>query len=181
MKLPSVNGQRKQKLLVLEQLYLSCKDELYACAYTVLKNDADADDAVYKAIRRFWRHPEYIKDHTNCEKCKQLLLLAVRHQAIDIYRKNKRLGKISYEETEKYIPCAEDASAKTEMSVLLAQALSRLSEEEREVLLLRFSHEYEYAEIAKLLAITESTARKRVSRAKEKFRSICMEMELIDW
>jgi RNA polymerase sigma factor (sigma-70 family) len=56
--------------------------------------------------------------------------------------------------------------------VLLDQALSRLGRGDREVVLLRYLQEREFAEVGSILGISEQTARRRLSRAIERLRRL---------
>ncbi|MBI4580706.1 MAG: sigma-70 family RNA polymerase sigma factor [Planctomycetes bacterium] len=53
---------------------------------------------------------------------------------------------------------------------LTGWALSRLDERHRTMLVLRFYHDMRYAEIARLLDCTQTTARAAFFRAKQAFR-----------
>ena len=52
------------------------------------------------------------------------------------------------------------------------RALGQLSEEHRQVLLLRYMQELDYAEIAAALEISEGTVKSRISRAKMRLREL---------
>ena len=59
-------------------------------------------------------------------------------------------------------------------------AIMKLTEIYKEVFLLKYSHELENNEIAKLLNIKESTVRVRLARGKEKLEFILNKMEGVD-
>lgn len=61
---------------------------------------------------------------------------------------------------------------RAELSTLLQRAITQLPAEYREALVLREQVGLTYAEIAELLGITETAAKVRVFRAKEKLRQL---------
>ncbi len=64
-----------------------------------------------------------------------------------------------------------DEAAWNEIAPYLDQAVGRLRQSDQEAVLLRFYQQLSFAEVGKLLAITEEAARKRVDRAVHKLRS----------
>ncbi len=162
----------------LEAFVTVYENEMYFAAFDILQNEVEAEQAMFLAVRHILNHPYYIKEE-NPKQIKNVLILCARHRAINLYRKRKKHPTVSYEQIEPIFG-ETDAAENIERKITLADALGSLSEEDREVLLLRYSHGYEYKEIAKLLQIKETTVRKRVSRAKLRFERICITMGLID-
>ena len=66
----------------------------------------------------------------------------------------------------------QDQAEQAEAQQAVRRALSRLSEEHRQVLLLRYMQELDYAEIAAALEISEGTVKSRISRAKMRLREL---------
>ena len=69
-------------------------------------------------------------------------------------------------------PGPQDQAEQAEAQQAVRRALSRLSEENRQVLLLRYMQELDYAEIAAALEISEGTVKSRISRAKMRLREL---------
>ena len=69
-------------------------------------------------------------------------------------------------------PGPQDQAEQAEAQQAVRRALSRLSEEHRQVLLLRYMQELGYAEIAAALEISEGTVKSRISRAKMRLREL---------
>jgi RNA polymerase sigma-70 factor (ECF subfamily) len=69
-------------------------------------------------------------------------------------------------------PPSSDRFALVERQERLQQAVTKLSEAQREALLLRYSAELHYAEIAALLGVPEATARSRVFSGLMKLRRL---------
>ncbi|MEG0021190.1 MAG: RNA polymerase sigma factor, partial [Oscillospiraceae bacterium] len=86
--------------------------------------------------------------------------------AIDMYRKQKRMSEVPYDELTH---CVEDSQADTfESEGDLSSALKQLPLNYSTVLRLKFAQGYSDTEIAELLNITEENVRQRISRGKKK-------------
>lgn len=174
-----IDGKKKKRLIArLSHAYEVHRGRMYAAAFAILQDETDAEEAVIKTFERLIKHPEYITDPES-EKTGRLLILLAEHQATDRYRKNKKHPMFAYEQLEAV--CGEASCIdQIEDAALLQAALARLSQQHREVLLLKFSHGYENDEIAQMLGISEAAVRKRISRAKAQLRPICEEYGLIE-
>ncbi len=65
-------------------------------------------------------------------------------------------------------PRSRPSESETQSAV--RRALDRLSEEHRQVLLLRYMQELDYGEIARALDVSEGTVKSRINRAKGRLR-----------
>jgi RNA polymerase sigma-70 factor (ECF subfamily) len=87
------------------------------------------------------------------------------------------LGRGDAEEEQTWDPPAEQpsprrqAAAREEMAAL-ENAMARLSEEHREVLLLRFADDLSYEEIADTLQVSLGTVKSRINRARGELREL---------
>jgi RNA polymerase sigma-70 factor (ECF subfamily) len=91
-----------------------------------------------------------------------LLYPAVKHTAIGIRKKRRRMKELTDAETGRHGDAVEEAGAGREE---LAGVLAGLSEEHREVLLMRFVDDMSLEEIAGALAIPLGTAKSRLHHA----------------
>ncbi len=97
-----------------------------------------------------------------------------------LYRQTCRLaanrvrGEVRRRKREEKFGSGEDEGIETknEMTGEIDEALLRLDDEERELVLARYVEERDYAEIGKKVGISGEAARKRVARAMEKLRVI---------
>lgn len=69
----------------------------------------------------------------------------------------------------------EEAILKDERRAVLEQAMSLLSPEHRDVLILREYQQYSYEEIAGIMELSEGTVKSRINRAKLRLREILKE------
>lgn len=141
---------------------------LYRVAYSVLRNAADAEDAVQEAYLRVLRHRDElgeIRDH------RVWLVRIVWNVVLDRKRRTKtRPETDDIADLARMLPAggltAEErvASAQHHEKVLLA--VEQLPEKERRVLMLSAFEELSSVEIASVLGTTESTVRSRLFRAR---------------
>lgn len=153
-------------------LYTQYKDILYATAYSILRNEQDAEDAVHHA---FVKIAENIKKISapECPKTKGYVVTIVENTAINLYRRKKRHPAVPF--NEETVGLSVDYTGSNE----LARCMAKLPARYRQVLLLKYHHGYTTREIAKMLGLTASNAAKIEQRAKAKLEILCKEAELL--
>jgi RNA polymerase sigma-70 factor (ECF subfamily) len=116
---------------------------------------ADAEDIVQEAFVRFWRRQHSIENRA-------LLYAAVRSTALDRLRseqrRNRREAAVALDGAEHFEP---QFATIDEGQQLLASAVERLPDEQREVVVLKIWNELTFAEIANILEISQNTAASR--------------------
>ena len=142
------------------------RDNVYRLAYRMCGNAYDADEAAQEAFVAAWRAlPNFRGD----AKFSTWLYRLTTNAAIDVMRREKRHQSAGDGEM---IEVADDADSpqetveRTEQQEAVQEALATLSEEYREVLLLRYMEELDYAEIAEVLQLPSGTVKSRINRAK---------------
>ena len=142
------------------------RDNVYRLAYRMCGNAYDADEAAQEAFVAAWRAlPNFRGD----AKFSTWLYRLTTNAAIDVMRREKRHKAVGDGEM---VDLADDADSpqetveRTEQQEAVQKALATLSEEYREVLLLRYMEELDYAEIAEVLQLPSGTVKSRINRAK---------------
>ena len=142
------------------------RDNVYRLAYRMCGNAYDADEAAQEAFVAAWRAlPNFRGD----AKFSTWLYRLTTNAAIDVMRREKRHQTVGDGEM---VDVADDADSpqetveRTEQQEAVQKALATLSEEYREVLLLRYMEELDYAEIAEVLQLPSGTVKSRINRAK---------------
>ena len=142
------------------------RDNVYRLAYHMCGNAYDADEAAQEAFVAAWRAlPNFRGD----AKFSTWLYRLTTNAAIDVMRREKRHQTVGDGEM---MELADDADSpqemveRTEQQEAVQKALAILSEEYREVLLLRYMEELDYAEIAEVLQLPSGTVKSRINRAK---------------
>ena len=127
--------------------------ELYRYAAGILLSTADAADAVQTAFVRLWNRRADVRESS---AVRAYLYRCTLRACIDIQRKNRL-----------FVPLPKP-DAPRPMSDELADALRRLSSEERAIVYARAVEDAPYAELAERLGMREATVRKKYERAKKK-------------
>ncbi len=116
---------------------------------------ADAEDVVQDAFVRFWRRQHSLEN-------RGLLYATVRSTALDRLRSNQRRARreatAALDGAES---CAPQFTTFDEGQQLLAAAVERLPNEQREVVILKIWNELTFAEIGDVLEISQNTAASR--------------------
>jgi RNA polymerase sigma-70 factor, ECF subfamily len=141
---------------------------LYRVAFSVLRNQQDAEDAVQEAFLRVLRHRETlgeIRDH------RLWLVRIVWNIVLDRKRRAKtRPETDDIADLARVLPAtglsAEQRAAALQHHAEVLGCVEQLPVREREVLLLSAFEELSSVEIAAVLGVTESSVRSRLFRAR---------------
>lgn len=134
--------------------------------------EAAADDVTQEAFLAAWRAlPEF---RGTCRFSTWLYRLTT-NAAIDCLRREKRhRGTDDLDGVE--LPDGGDTPQETaersETRNAVRAALCQLTDEHREVLLLRYMQDLDYGEIARALRISEGTVKSRINRAKARLKEL---------
>lgn len=155
------------------QLVETYQAPVYRLALRMCGGDAAlAEDAAQEAFLAAWRGlPRFRGD----SRFSTWLYRLTTNAAIDWLRREKRhrgMDDVTELELPDDGPGPQDQAEQAEAQQTVRRALSRLSEEHRQVLLLRYMQELDYAEIAAALEISEGTVKSRISRAKMRLREL---------
>ena len=162
-----------------EDIYGKYKKMMFWIANQILNDERDIEEVVQDSFIKIIRNLDKI-EKINSKKTKSFISIIVKNTAIDVYRKNLS-NKVEVELDDNFIfPSDELKEVEIEGLNNIEIAIMKLTEIYKEVFLLKYSHELENNEIAKLLNIKESTVRVRLARGKEKLEFILNKMEGVD-
>jgi len=141
---------------------------LYRVAYSVLRNSADAEDAVQEAFMRVLRHRDTLGE---VRDQRVWLIRIVWNVVLDRKRRMKtRPETDDVSELARVLPAsglsADDRAAAAQFHAHVLGCVEQLPVKEREVLMLSAFEELNSVEIATVLGITESSVRSRLFRAR---------------
>jgi RNA polymerase sigma-70 factor (ECF subfamily) len=141
---------------------------LYRVAYSVLRNPADAEDAVQEAFVRVLRHRDTLGE---VRDQRVWLIRIVWNIVLDRKRRAKtRPETDDVAELARVLPCdglsAEQIAAAAQHHAHVLACVEKLPAKERQVLMLSAFEELTSVEIAEVLSITESSVRSRLFRAR---------------
>jgi RNA polymerase sigma-70 factor, ECF subfamily len=141
---------------------------LYRVAFSVLRNAADAEDAVQESFLRVLRHRDSLDE---VRDTRVWLVRIVWNIVLDRKRRAKtRPETDDISELARVLPAsgltAEDRAAAAQYHARVLELVDTLPAKEREVLVLSAFEELSSVEIASILGITESSVRSRLFRAR---------------
>ena len=141
--------------------------ELYRIAYVVVRNDADAQDAVCDAIVKAYEKKGRLRD---CTKFKSWLIKIVINSARNLLRKESHLVYMDdvTEEVEEQQSVESDNTNEKELWNLVLQ----LENEFRVVVVLYYYENFSTKQISQMLCIPEGTVKSRLSRARERLKNL---------
>ena len=133
-------------------------DNVYRFIVKNLRHEEDARDVVQTAFEKMWRNREEV----DAQRAKSYLFTVAYHQMIDHIRKVKRIAlKEEFSEGLKI----QDRPVNN-IKKVLEEALSRLSETQRSLVLLKDYEGYSYEEIGQITALSESQVKVYLHRAR---------------
>lgn len=144
-------------------------DNVYRFILKNLRNEEDARDVVQTAFEKMWRNREDV----DALKSKSYLFTVAYHQMIDHIRKVKRIQLKDEFHAEAKV---QDRPANN-LKKILEEALSRLSETQRSLVLLKDYEGYSYDEIGKITGLNESQVKVYLHRARVQLKDYLVKIE----
>ncbi len=144
-------------------------DNVYRFIVKNLRHEDDARDVVQSAFEKMW----VARDKVDNEKSRSFLFTVAYNQMIDHIRKNKRItlkdefGEMSRGANEM------QQNAKR----LLSEALARLSETQRSLVMLKDYEGYNYQEIGEIMGLNESQVKVYLHRARLQLKAYIVKPE----
>ncbi len=144
-------------------------DNVYRFIVKNLKHEEDARDVVQAAFEKMWINRGKVEN----ERSKSYLFTVAYHQMIDLIRKNKRV-KLEEDFSTSMQTTREPQS---EIKKLLNEALYRLSETQRSLVLLKDYEGYSYEEIAVITSLSISQVKVYLHRARIQLKNYLVKPE----
>lgn len=139
---------------------------LFAIAYGVLQNRAEAEDVVQDAFIKAWKSRWRVRDP---EKFPAWLATIARHRARDVFRARRTIP-LSDELNETADPSSDDFSQGAQLNGEVHAALATLPETHRLAITLRYFDALDYATIERTLGLTNGALRGILGRALQTMR-----------
>jgi RNA polymerase sigma-70 factor (ECF subfamily) len=134
-----------------------------------LRNEEDARDVVQTAFEKMWIH----HDEVDASKSKSYLFTVAYRQMIDHIRKVKRIQlKEEFNENVK----VQNRPANN-LKKILDEALARLGETQRTLVLLKDYEGYSYEEIGQITNLSESQVKVYLHRARVQLKEYLVKVE----
>ena len=163
-----------------EALILSCKEKAYNIALRYMQNEEDALDAMQESFIKIFRHLSKFNEQSRFDtwvyrivvnSCNDMLRKNKKISYIDTIYKNEDNEDIIFEIVDK-APGPDGLLEKKEESEYILKCLGKLSDEHREILVLRDIKGFAYDEIAEILDCSIGTVKSKISRARQKFKEV---------
>ena len=146
-----------------EQLVRAYTRLVFSAAYEVLEDRDMTQDAVQETFLKAWVK---IKGFRGQSRFSTWLYSIARNTALDMLRRRKRDAAVSIDDVPE--PSGQPGKAQQVLFV----AMEKLSQRERECLLMRFQAGMTSAEIGEVLGLTEGNVRVIMFRARKKLREL---------
>ncbi len=144
-------------------------DNVYRFILKNLRHEEDARDVVQSAFEKMWVNRADIDN----SRCKSYLFTVAYNQMIDHLRKTKRIQlKDEFREETRVLDRPMHNTKK-----ILEDALSRLSETQRSLVLLKDYEGYSYEEIGQITGLNESQVKVYLHRARIQLKNFLVSPE----
>src|SRR5688572_9869279 len=144
-------------------------DNVYRFIVKNLRHEEDARDVVQTAFEKMWRN----RQEVDATRSKSYLFTVAYHQMIDHIRKVKRVHlKEEFKEESRI----QDRPANN-LKKVLEEALGRLGETQRSLVLLKDYEGYSYDEIGQITGLSESQVKVYLHRARLQLREYLVKIE----
>jgi RNA polymerase sigma factor (sigma-70 family) len=144
-------------------------DNVYRFILKNLRHEEDARDVVQTAFEKMWRN----KDNVDAEKSKSYLFTVAYHQMIDHIRKVKRIQlREDFNEEMK----VQDRPVNN-LKKILDEAINRLSETQKSLVLLKDYEGYSYEEIGEIMNLNPSQVKVYLHRARVQLKEYLVKIE----
>jgi len=156
-----------------EKEYIDCvtlyADNVYRFILKNLRLEDDARDVVQTAFEKLWKN----RQEVDAAKSKSYLFTIAYHQMIDHLRKVRR---IQLREEFREEARVSDKPVHN-LKKVLEEALSRLNETQRSLVLLKDYEGYSYAEIGQITGLNESQVKVYLHRARIQLKNYLVRLE----
>nr|WP_277601123.1 sigma-70 family RNA polymerase sigma factor [Pseudoflavitalea rhizosphaerae] len=144
-------------------------DNVYRFILKNLRHSEDAQDVVQTAFEKMWIN----RGEVDATRCKSYLFTVAYNQMIDHIRKNKRISlREDFREEVKVTDGQVHYTRK-----VLEQALGRLNEVQRSLVLLKDYEGYSYDEIGNIMGLNESQVKVYLHRARIQLKNYLVSPE----
>ena len=162
-------------MAAFEQIVIKYQSIIYNTAFKICNNPDDAYDISQESLLKIYKNISYFEGKS---KFSTWIYRIVTNTALDYIKKHRKSNVFSLnaemdEDGDSYIenirdtsPTPEEALDSEETKKLVHEALNKLSENHRAVLVLRDINGLSYEEIAEVLLCSEGTVKSRINRAR---------------
>lgn len=146
-------------------------ERLYVHAYCILKDGQEARDVVQEVFIKAMRESRFFEEDF---KIQAWLYRVTRNLCFNLVRDRRRRDGIlaAAPRADAFLEDPIEAVFGSERQDEIIQAIGQLTEDHRNILMLRYYEDMSYAEIARALSIKLGTVMSRLSRARDRLLSV---------
>lgn len=133
-------------------------DGLYRFILNNIRDTEKARDIIQDTYEKLWRKRETVSS----EKVKSYLFTTAYHTMIDLLRKEKWSSDVSTVNSDSY----SHTDQYSDLNEILNEAIGRLPEDQRSVIMLRDYEGYTYQEIVEITGLSESQVKVYIYRGR---------------
>ena len=177
----ALEALEEKERVVIEKLYHTYSKSVKEMAKSILKNDTIAEDVVNDTFVKVIRHKDRFLEATE-DECIRLIIICTRSICFDLYNRSK---KIRFKSLENFydnedgddngfdIPSDFDLIkmvVNAEMGNYLRDAINKLPDPARDIVILKYYYEMKNNEIAEFYKLNPSTVGTIIQRSTKKLR-----------
>lgn len=151
------------------------EEDIYRTAFVYLKNQEEALDVVQETAYRSFKSIKNVKEP---EYFKTWLIRITISCSIDLLRQRKKIVHLNQDYQE--VISAKQEEEDIPLSLTLRDLIEFLGEQEKEVIILRYYHDYTIKAIADLLELPLGTVKTILYRSLKKLRQQVKEVQLYE-
>ena len=159
-------------MLSFQDMYQAYATEVYRFAFWLAGDPFEAEDVTSETFIRAWAKNSSIRTET----LKAYLFAIARNVFLERQRKHRR--QVALEDSYPDPAPGPDKLVESQLELgMVKRVLQTVPEIDRAAFVLRVQHELHYAEIARVLGISLSSAKVKVHRVRRKILSVCVDGE----
>ena len=158
--------ETEDERLSFEEIYNDNKNILYNCAYSILRDEPSAEDAVQDAFVSLARNFEKTKQMER-NQIRGYMIIIVRNAAFKLYNKRKRevAAEDIYADEADTSDMTLDVENK-ELAQTLFEMIKKLDSKYGDVIMLKYYHDMHDKDIADSLGLTVENVKVRLHRGR---------------
>ncbi len=152
-------------MTAFEQLYHLASSSVYAFALSILKNSYDAQDVLHDCFVAIYGAAG---NYRSSGKPMAWILTIARNLCFKLLKEHDRVTQLSLEDWRDHLDICTEMTA--DDKVVLVQCMERLSDDERQIVVLHAVAGFKHREIAQMMDLALSTVLSKYHRAIRKLR-----------
>lgn len=146
-------------------------DNIYRFILKNIKNQDKAKDIVQDTYEKLWIKIETV----SAEKVKSYLFTTAYHTMIDMLRREKKQGDFNSVKPDNY----SHNEQYSDLNEILHEAIAKLPDDQRSVIMLRDYEGYSYEEIAEITGLSESQVKVYIYRGRMFLKDYIGKLEVV--